>query len=98
MSLAENLPLGEAKDKLSEAVETAEREHARFTITKHGRPAAVLLSADDYASLQETLEVLSRSDLVAQIRKSLRELETERPAATSKDEFLAFAGTKSRGA
>jgi antitoxin YefM len=50
-----SIPLGEAKDKLSALVEDAESTHDIITITKHGRPAAVLMSADDLESLQETL-------------------------------------------
>ncbi|RAV18232.1 prevent-host-death family protein [Mycolicibacterium sp. GF69] len=50
-----SIPLGEAKDKLSALVDDAESTHDIITITKHGRPAAVLMSADDLESLQETL-------------------------------------------
>ncbi|OBI82124.1 type II toxin-antitoxin system Phd/YefM family antitoxin [Mycobacterium sp. E740] len=50
-----SIPLGEAKDKLSALVDDAESTHDIITITKHGRAAAVLMSADDLESLQETL-------------------------------------------
>lgn len=33
--------------------------HERFEITRNGRRAAVLLSADDYDTLRDTIEVLS---------------------------------------
>lgn len=59
MTLAEQLPLAEVKNRLSEVVDQVETQHARVTITKHGRPAAVVISADDLASLEETLRVLS---------------------------------------
>jgi prevent-host-death family protein len=55
-----SIPLGEAKDKLSALVDDAESTHDIITITKHGRPAAVLMSADDLESLQETVFWLSR--------------------------------------
>ena len=54
------IPLGEAKDKLSALVDDAETTHDIITITKHGRPAAVLMSADDLESLQETVFWLSQ--------------------------------------
>lgn len=54
------VPLSEAKDKLSAMVEQAERTHEIVTITRHGRPAAVLMSADDLESLHETLFWLSQ--------------------------------------
>jgi len=70
MSVAEQLPLAEVKNRLSEVVEQVESQHARVTITKHGRPAAVVISADDLESLEETLRVLSDPDLLAQVRAS----------------------------
>ena len=57
------IPLGEAKDKLSALVEDAETTHDIITITKHGRAAAVLMSADDLESLQETLYWLSQAGI-----------------------------------
>jgi prevent-host-death family protein len=58
------------KDRLSEVVEQVEAEHARITITKDGRPAAVLINPDDLESLAETLALLSDPDVLSQIRAS----------------------------
>ena len=44
-------PLQDAKNKLSELLDTALRQGAQ-TITRHGRPIAVVLSAEAYARLQ----------------------------------------------
>ena len=55
------VPLGEAKDKLSALIDSAETTHDIITITKHGKPAAVLMSADDLESLHETIYWLSRA-------------------------------------
>ena len=38
------MALKDVKDHLSEVVDQVEREHDRVVITKHGRPAAVVLS------------------------------------------------------
>lgn len=57
------VPLSEAKDKLSALIEEAERTHEIVTITRHGRPAAVLMAADDLESLHETLFWLSQPGL-----------------------------------
>jgi len=67
------VPLGEAKDKLSGLVEEAETTHEIITITRHGRPAAVLMSADDLESLHETLYWLSKPG----IRESIAQAERE---------------------
>lgn len=63
------VPLGEARDRLSEYVADVERTHDRVTITRHGRPAAVLISADDLASIEETLEILGTPGAVQAIRE-----------------------------
>lgn len=62
--------MAEVKNRLSEVVEQVETQHARVTITKHGRPAAVVISAADLDSLEETLRVLSDPDMLAQVRAS----------------------------
>lgn len=79
--IPERLPLADVKNRLSEVVDGIEREHGRVVITKHGRPAAVLLNAEDLESLEETLRVLSRSELLADVREALAE---ERTGATER--------------
>jgi antitoxin YefM len=64
------LPLAEARNRLSELVADVERTHARVTITKHGRPAAMLISPDDLASLEETLDILSSPGALDDIREA----------------------------
>lgn len=49
----------EARDKLSEIIDTVVSTGAEWVITKHGRPAAVILSYDEYESLIETVNILS---------------------------------------
>jgi prevent-host-death family protein len=89
MSLADHLSLADVKNRLSEVVDRLEREHGRVVITKHGRPAAVMLSIDDLESLEETLEVLSNPQLMADIREADAEAAAGQAVALSKDEALA---------
>lgn len=63
------VPLGEARDRLSEYVAEVERTHERVTITRHGHPAAVLISADDLAAIEETLDILGTPGAVEAIRE-----------------------------
>ena len=49
--------LQEAKSRFSELVDTAQRDGAQ-TITRHGRPVAVVLSADAYAQLQPRRKIV----------------------------------------
>lgn len=69
------VPLSEAKDKLSAMVEQAERTHEIVTITRHGRPAAVLMAAEDLESLHETLFWLSQPGVRDDVDEARRDVE-----------------------
>ena len=88
MSVDAQMALKDVKNRLSEVVDQVEREHDRVVITKHGRPAAVVVSVDDLASLEETLEIMARRRLISQIRDSLAELETEPATVLTKEQAL----------
>ena len=90
MSGAQQMALKDVRDQLSTVVDKVEREHGRVVITKHGRPAAIVLSIDDLESLEETVDVLSSRALIKQIRKSLEELQTSPATVLSKDDALAL--------
>jgi prevent-host-death family protein len=62
--------LRQVRDHLSEVVDRVEQEHERVTLTRNGRPAAVLISPDDLAQLEETLEVLGDPEALAEIREA----------------------------
>lgn len=70
-----SVPLSEAKDKLSALIDEADRTHEIVQITRHGRPAAVLMSADDLESLRETLFWLQQPGLREDIAQGEREYE-----------------------
>lgn len=53
------LPLSEVKAKLSEVVDEIVTTHERVTVTRNGRPVAVLVSADDLEAIEETVAILS---------------------------------------
>lgn len=67
------LPLAEARDHLSELVDGVDRTHDRVTITRHGRPVAVVLSPDDLAEMEETLTILAIPGALNEIREGLRD-------------------------
>ncbi len=63
-------PLRTVRDHLSELVDQVEHHHERVVMTRNGRPAAVLISPDDLAQLEETLDVLSDPEALADIREA----------------------------
>jgi prevent-host-death family protein len=64
------IPLTDARNRLSELIEEVERTHERIEITRHGHPVAVLISPDDLAALEETLDVLSSPEAMRQLAES----------------------------
>ena len=74
--MSDTLPLAEVKAKLSEMVDRVEQQHDRITVTRNGRPAAVLVSPDDLASLEDTLDLLSNPTALAEIERARREAKT----------------------
>ncbi len=74
----DSLPLADVKNRLSEVVDRVARQHDRVTITRNGRPAAVLMSPDDLETLEETLAILSDPDEMAALRRGLADLDAGR--------------------
>lgn len=89
MSIDGAMPLRAVKNRLSEVVDQVEREHDRLVITRHGKAAAVVISTDDLASLEDTLKVMSRPKLIAQVRDSLAEIASGEVEVLNKDDILA---------
>ena len=68
------LSLSEAKMKLSALVDSLRIAEEEVVITKNGRPAAVLVSPEEFESWRETIAVMSDHDLMDEIRKGLSAL------------------------
>lgn len=64
------MPLRDVRNHFSETVDRVELHHERITVTRNGRPVAVLLSPDDLAALEETIDVLSDPEALADIREA----------------------------
>ena len=63
----ETVSLTEMRPRLSELLARAREHFDRFVITRRGRAEAVLLSADEFDGLLETLEILSDKALVKRL-------------------------------
>jgi prevent-host-death family protein len=66
-------PLTEARDRLSEIVDQVAVSGDVFTVTKHGRPMAVILGHDEYESIIETLNVLADGATMAALEEARAE-------------------------
>ncbi|MEV8223471.1 type II toxin-antitoxin system Phd/YefM family antitoxin [Dietzia maris] len=63
-------PLRDVRANFSDVVDRVSKHHERVTVTKNGRPVAVVMSPDDLAALEETLDVLSDPSALADIREA----------------------------
>lgn len=61
--------LRDVRDHFSDVVDRVQREHERITVTRNGKAAAVILSPDDLAQLEETISVLGDPEALADIRE-----------------------------
>lgn len=84
----------EAKARLNDLVDEAETTHEQVVITRHGRPAAVLLAAEDLESLQETVYWLSQSAIMASIGEAEADISTG--TTVSSDELRSELGLPRR--
>jgi len=66
------LPVSEAKMKLSGLIDTVNATDEEIVITKNGRPAAVLISPEEFEGLKETVAVRSDLALMKEINKEVR--------------------------
>ena len=67
-------PLTEARNRLSEIVAEVVSTGSDLVITKHGRPAAVLIGYEEYEALLETLNILSDPEAMAALTEAERDL------------------------
>ena len=68
----ETLSLSEAKMKLSSLVDRVNNLDEEIIITKNGKPAAVMVSPDEYEGWKETILINSDPDFIKEIKKGLK--------------------------
>jgi prevent-host-death family protein len=69
------LTVTEAKAHFLEIVRDSDRRLERFVITKNGKPAAVLMNAEEFEGWVETLDILSDKKTLKNLRKAKKEIE-----------------------
>jgi len=82
------MSVSEAKMKLSALVESVNATDQEVTITKNGRPVAVLISPDEFEGWRETLAIQSNDDLMKEIKKSLASLKKKNVSLYTLEELF----------
>jgi len=93
----ETLPLADVKARLSELIARVQQQHDQVTVTRNGRPAAVVVSIDEWESLQETLEILSDPAAVAAIVEA-RDAVSRGEVFTTEDILTDLAARRAQSA
>ena len=83
------LSLSEAKMKLSALINTVNTTEEEVIITKNGRPAAVLISPDEFEGWKETMAIQSDSELMAEIKKGLLNLKEKKAELYTLEELFS---------
>lgn len=82
------LPLTEAKSKLSGLVDRVRKLDEEVVITKNGRPAAVLVSPEEFESWKETVAIRSDAAFMKEIRAGLAALKAGKAKLYTLEELL----------
>jgi prevent-host-death family protein len=69
------IPVTKARTTFTSLVQKANRQLDEFVITVNGLPAAVLISAAEYESWKETMDILSNRKLLKAIREGEKDLQ-----------------------
>ena len=82
------LSISEAKMKLSSLVDAVSVADEEVMITKNGRPAAILVSPDEFEGWKETVAIKSDEDLMREIKGGLKDLKKKRHGLYTLDELF----------
>jgi antitoxin YefM len=72
--MSRTVPVREFRSRLADLLDEVADRREHVTITRHGRPSAVLIPVQEYEALEETAEILSDDDTLAAIRRGLEDL------------------------
>jgi prevent-host-death family protein len=81
------VPVTEAKQRFTEIVKGVEDCFDRYLVTKNGKDAAIVMSAEEYESLLETLDVLSSKKETRALLHGT--LQSRRGETVALDQYLA---------
>jgi prevent-host-death family protein len=76
--MAKTVSFTQARAEFSELLDEVERSHEHVEITRNGRPAAVLMSPEEYEVIQETLEILGDDETLDALRESEADVRARR--------------------
>ncbi len=73
--MLKDIPITEARHELTSLPERFAKEPGAVAVTRRGKPVLAIMPWELYESLVETLEIMGDKDLMASLRKSIKEAE-----------------------
>ena len=94
MNTKTTLPISEARKKIFDIAKDVQKPSNYYTLTEKGRPKVVMMSAEEFESWKETMEVLEEfPDLKKDVKETNRAIKTgEYKNWTTLEELLAKEG------
>ncbi|AXV06157.1 RelB/StbD replicon stabilization protein (antitoxin to RelE/StbE) [Euzebya pacifica] len=72
--MSKTVPVREFRQQLAELLDEVADRREHVTVTRHGRPAAVLIPVAEYDALEETADILSDDSMLDAIQRGLADL------------------------
>ena len=82
----DSISISQARQGLPELIEKTGRLHRRYFITRRGRVEAVIISAEEMESWEETLEIVSNGAEMRSLKAALKDIRNGK-TKTFKDYF-----------
>lgn len=76
--MARIVPFTEARAHLTEILDDVEARHEHVVITRKGRPAAIVVSPDEWDAIEETLDILQDEPTLQALRESEEDVKAGR--------------------
>lgn len=72
--MTQTITLKELRPELPKVVDSIDKKLDRFVVTRHGKPVVVMLGIEDYASLIETLDILTDPQAMAGVKRGMADM------------------------
>ncbi len=73
-----DIPITEARHKLTSLPERLAKEPGAVPITRRGKPVLAILPWEFYESLMETLEIMGDKDLMEVLRQGIKDVQEKK--------------------
>lgn len=73
MNSKNTLSITEARKRIFEIAEEVQKPDNYYTLTEKGKPKAVIISAEEFDSITETIDILSDPDILDNIKQAEEE-------------------------